>query len=131
MSTIYDTVFPRKGGLRRTIGVYGPVDPAQEARRRRFEQVNGKQARKPHSRLKTSVRDKLRGVAKASLLIAGILMSGCDRGINPSHYPGAEWEVSPHSHCVLYEKHEYILNVSGGIIHSESCPCHKPAEALK
>lgn len=46
-------------GIRRTIKVYGPVDPAQEAKRQR-DQATGP-IRKPHSGLVTSVRPVIRG----------------------------------------------------------------------
>lgn len=55
------TSFTRKNGLRRTVKVYGPErDSIMEARRRRFEELNGAKPRKPHANLETSVREKLR-----------------------------------------------------------------------
>lgn len=40
--------------------MYGERDPIMEARRRRFEELNGAKPRKPHANLETSVRERLR-----------------------------------------------------------------------
>ena len=47
-------------GIRRTIRVYGQVDPVMEARRKRHEKDYGSTLMRPHSGLATSVKPETR-----------------------------------------------------------------------
>lgn len=49
----------RTPGIRRTVKVYGPVDPKMEERRRRHAREYGQQVLKPHSGIETSVKEKI------------------------------------------------------------------------